>query len=243
MKTSLVAGAMLLALTVAAPRASASSCAAPSGVWGPFTPLAHSQNELAATGTLDIVAFGSSSTSGTGASTPEHSYPAQLAALLQERFPEDRIKVFNAGVHGDTVAMNLARLERDVLARQPDLVIWQVGTNDALQKKNLTDVYGALLGGIARMKQAGAEVVLMDAQFFPERPDTDMLRASRAIGSWSIPASASARRRRIILPSCGGFRCIMGLAARSFWASRASGSSARSAGRRIPPTDRRERWR
>jgi lysophospholipase L1-like esterase len=181
MKNTLIMGAMLLALSAAPTMAAASPCAAPEGLWGPFKPLATSQKVLATRGSLKIVALGSSSTFGTGATSPDHAYPAQLASILQKRFPDVRIEVINAGIGGETVDKNLARLDRDVLAKKPDLVIWQVGTNDAFQKKSIADVYQGVLNGIARIKKTGADVVLMEAQYFPSRPDTDALKAARAM--------------------------------------------------------------
>ena len=43
-----------------------------------------------------------------------------------------RIGVVNSGHVFETVGGNLARLEKDVLRYRPDLVVWQVGTNDVL---------------------------------------------------------------------------------------------------------------
>lgn len=51
----------------------------------------------------------------------------------------DSVKVFNAGVNGNTTVNLLARLERDVLSKKPGLVILMVGTNDMLHTdKSLT---------------------------------------------------------------------------------------------------------
>jgi acyl-CoA thioesterase-1 len=40
------------------------------------------------------------------------------------------VNVINSGRVGDTIPDNLARFGRDVLAHTPDLVVWQLGTND-----------------------------------------------------------------------------------------------------------------
>ena len=70
MKSSLIAGVILLALTAAPGMAAASSCEAPSGVWGPFKPPAHSENRLATAGALKIVALAVfQHLTGTGATT------------------------------------------------------------------------------------------------------------------------------------------------------------------------------
>src|SRR5271154_1188434 len=73
---------------------------------------------------LTIVAVGSSSTQGVGASAPDLSYPSRLAAELKERFPAIDIRVINRGRGGEDVSEELARLDSDVLAAHPELVIW-----------------------------------------------------------------------------------------------------------------------
>jgi lysophospholipase L1-like esterase len=61
----------------------------------------------------------------------------------------------------------LERLERDVISRNPDLVIWQAGTNAALRGMSL-DVFKLKLStGVDRVKTAGADVVLMTPQYVP----------------------------------------------------------------------------
>ena len=50
--------------------------------------ITHTVARLAEGHALKIVALGSSSTAGTGASSPANSYPSRLKAELRERFPE-----------------------------------------------------------------------------------------------------------------------------------------------------------
>lgn len=126
--------------------------------------LAASRRALLERASLTIVALGSSTTEGIGASDPALSYPAQLAALLQAWLPHQSVTIHNRGVSGETVADNLVRLDRDVLGLASDLVIWQVGTNDALRDIPPARVRDELLAGLARLRAAGIDVVLMDPQ-------------------------------------------------------------------------------
>lgn len=127
-----------------------------------------------------IVAFGSSSTYGVGASDGRSSYPAQLAILLTERYPNAGFVVLNKGVSGNVVADNMARLRRDVLAAKPDLVIWQVGTNDALYGWVPEEITSAVKRGILRIRAIGAEVVLMAPQPLLDEPRDARIRAMNA---------------------------------------------------------------
>ena len=155
--------ALLLLVLVAAP-ARATGCAATAAVWGGFPALPRVSAALRETRMLRVVALGSSSTLGVGASARDRSYPAQLEALLRAAHPGRNVEVVNRGVGGETVAANLARLDRDVLALAPDLVIWQAGTNDALRGVPVATVRADLLAGIRRMRASGADVVLLGPQ-------------------------------------------------------------------------------
>jgi hypothetical protein len=68
---------------------------------------------------LVIVAIGSSSTEGVGASDPAHTYPAVLADELRRRWPHLSVTVINKGISGELVSAVLGRFERDVLATDP----------------------------------------------------------------------------------------------------------------------------
>jgi acyl-CoA thioesterase-1 len=116
---------------------------------------------------VTIVAIGSSSTYGAGASSSAAAYPARLEALLKARFPGVAIKVLNRGVNGEEAADMLARFERDVIAAKPDLVLWQVGTNAVLSRLAVTGQVSLLRQGIERLKAVNADVMLIDPQYAP----------------------------------------------------------------------------
>jgi lysophospholipase L1-like esterase len=115
-----------------------------------------------------IVAIGSSSTAGFGASDAAHSYPARLTHELQRRWPALAITVLNKGIGGETAPQMVIRFERDVIAHNPDLVIWQTGTNSLLRGESIESYSATLRAGIARLKQADADVILMDPQYAPK---------------------------------------------------------------------------
>lgn len=143
------------------------ACPTPAALTRLEPDLAHAAADLAAHRPITIVAIGSSSTEGVGASTPGFSYPSQLERELRARLPGVDIHVVNRGKGGEDAGEELARLERDALAQHPDLVIWQVGTNAVLRRDDLA-VDGELLQrGVAQIKATGADLVLMDLQYAP----------------------------------------------------------------------------
>jgi acyl-CoA thioesterase I len=119
---------------------------------------------------ITIVALGSSSTEGSGASAPDHTYPARLAALLHATWPDVPVSVLNKGVGGQTVDAVLTRLDADVVAVKPDLVIWQVGTNEAMRGMDPGQFETLLDAGLRRLTTIGSDVVLMDYQLAPRMP-------------------------------------------------------------------------
>lgn len=117
---------------------------------------------------ITVLAIGSSSTAGVGASSPAHTYPALLAAYLTARLPDVPVTVINRGIGGEVSANTAARLPREVDKYAPDLVIWQVGTNDAVRGVGLTSMETTIEEGVAMLRARGLDVVLMDPQLFPK---------------------------------------------------------------------------
>src|ERR1044071_2295102 len=104
----------------------------------------------------EILAFGDSLTSGYGL-PPDESFPARLEAKL--RAEGITARVVNAGVAGDTTAGGLARLDK-ALADKPDLVILELGANDALRAIDPPAVRANLEKMIAKIKASGAKLLL-----------------------------------------------------------------------------------
>ncbi len=122
---------------------------------------------MAATGQLQIVALGSSTTFGWMASSPANAYPAQLQADLAGRFPKVHVNVLNRGIGGQDAAEEVLRLDTDAIAPKPAIVIWQVGANGAMAHSSPVVFTKLMEGGVARLKAAGIDVVLMDNQRSP----------------------------------------------------------------------------
>lgn len=148
-------------------RAEVDRCGTPDDVLSLNAPLPRTVDKVRRGKTLTIVALGSSSTAGIGASRPEHAYPSRLAAMLQADYPGLRIRVVNRGIGGETGSDMEARIDRDVLAEKPDLVIWQVGSNSVLRDEDPEIEIAAVRRGIARIEAAGSDVMLMDMQYAP----------------------------------------------------------------------------
>jgi acyl-CoA thioesterase I len=175
--------AVLAGLSNGAPAARADApaaplCAATADLVRLGLPLMHVAQHIAAAQPVKIVAIGSSSTAGTGASSTEASYPSQLEIELKARFPHVDISVLNRGVAGEEAAQMLARFDQAVVAEKPDLVIWQVGTNAVLHDISVDTVADTVRRGIDRLKALDADVIVVDLQFAPKvvaKPDAERM--------------------------------------------------------------------
>lgn len=148
-------------------------------------------------GEVKVVAFGSSSTAGAGASLPWRAYPARLQSLLREALPGHAVTVMNRGAGGEDAVQMIGRIDRDVLAESPDLVIWQLGANAALRGLDPQTFRRLLLEGLARFRQARVDVVLMDNQRAPRiaaRPGHGVYDAIMAEAAATQPGVALFRR-------------------------------------------------
>jgi lysophospholipase L1-like esterase len=151
-------------------------CSAPNSLMRFDRAISHTAARISQGRSLKIVALGSSSTEGVGATSRANSYPSRLEAELREQFPEMQIEVINRGVGGEDAREMLARLDRSVLAERPDLVLWQVGTNAIVDQEGVSAEAYLVRKGLARLKSAGVDVILMDPQYSP----TVMQRANAA---------------------------------------------------------------
>ncbi|WP_234682137.1 SGNH/GDSL hydrolase family protein [Bradyrhizobium monzae] len=151
-------------------------CLAPKGGSKTMGSLPHVASKLIAGQPVVIVAFGSSSTAGYGASSPDFNYPNRLAAQLHRQYPTANITVINAGIGGEDAPEMMKRLQKEVIDVHPDLVIWQVGTNAVLRDLDPGDTARMVEDGVTRIQAAGdADVVLVDPQYSPrvtERPES-----------------------------------------------------------------------
>jgi acyl-CoA thioesterase I len=129
--------------------------------------LPHAREALRDGKALTIVALGSSSTAGTGASSDQTTYPAVLQAEMQRLLPGHEISVINRGVGGNSAMQMYHRMDDDVLSEEPSLVIWQTGVNDAIGDIGLERFKRMLRKGIAKLREANVDVVLMDHQPLP----------------------------------------------------------------------------
>jgi len=129
--------------------------------------LGHTKAKLRTGETLTVVALGSSSTTGFGTFGSGGTFPDVMKQELLRLRPSARIELINSGRIMDDLSGNVARIDKDVLHYKPDLVVWQIGTNDVVWHGIADNTKEMLSNAVKRLKAANADIVLMDLQYAP----------------------------------------------------------------------------
>jgi hypothetical protein len=129
-------------------------------------PLPHLAAALKTQRKIKIVAIGSSSTSGTDGVLP---FPPRLEFALRSDpgFYGRLIDVINRGIGGQEAPEEIARFQCDLIAEQPVLAIWQVGTNAVFHNVDYSPdaISAAIEAGLDWLAPLPMDVVLMDLQY------------------------------------------------------------------------------
>lgn len=129
--------------------------------------LGHTKAKLRAGKTLTVVALGSSSTTGFGTFGSGATFPDVMKQELLRLRPSARIELINSGRIMDNLSGNVARIDKDVLHYEPDLVVWQIGTNDVVWRGIADNTKEMLSNAVKKLKAANTDIVLMDLQYAP----------------------------------------------------------------------------
>lgn len=142
-------------------------CAAPMRDISDLVALPELTKALEAKQQIKIMTIGSSSTVGVGSSGPGKTYQSQLKGILQSSFKDLDLVFVNRGISGEVAARTADRLLVEVALERPTLVLWQVGTNDALARIPAAEFRATVSNHVRWMKGRGIDVVLVGLQYTP----------------------------------------------------------------------------
>ncbi|WP_342360872.1 SGNH/GDSL hydrolase family protein [Terrarubrum flagellatum] len=161
---------MAIAFAVTAPSAATETqadnpCQAPTQTVASAAPLPRLEKLLQGKKAVRVLAIGSSSTVGVGASSPRLTYPVQLESELEKSFKGIHVAMVARGVSGEIAETTAERLKMEVALNKPDLVLWQVGTNDALSRVPVEDFSRTVSRTLKWLKANKIDVVIVGMQF------------------------------------------------------------------------------
>ncbi len=102
---------------------------------------------------------------GIGATSGVQSYPAQLTLILEAALKGVDVEILNRGVAGEIAATTADRIRSEVALSKPDLVLWQLGTNDALARVPLDELRETVTSTVDWLKDNKIDVVLVGMQY------------------------------------------------------------------------------
>ena len=112
---------------------------------------------------------------------PRGGYAEQIKEILKQAVKGIDIVMINRGVSGELAANAATRLRTEVALTEPDLVLWQVGTNDALAYVPLADIETAVVDTVRWLKEHKVDVVLVGLQYTDSMQRDEHYRAVREL--------------------------------------------------------------
>jgi len=146
-------------------------------------PLPQVEHALAAK-RLTILVVGAGSSALPGPNGAKNAYPARLQNALTERLPGVTVTVTTDVKARRTAAQMVKGLATALAAAKPTLVVWQTGTVDAMQSVDTDQFKAALDRGINIARSAGADVILVNAQYSPRTESMIALGTYAEIMRW-----------------------------------------------------------
>ncbi|MFD0985659.1 SGNH/GDSL hydrolase family protein [Methyloligella solikamskensis] len=111
----------------------------------------------------------------------EESYPNRLARYLTSIFKEQDIELISRNISGEVAEDAAERLRAEIVETDPDLVVWQAGSADALARVDLKEFEAAFTETLDWLEEHGIDVVLVDPRYVPELADDPAYR--RIVGA------------------------------------------------------------
>lgn len=125
------------------------------------SPLPNVAKALRKGKTLKILAIGASA----NRLGPHGSYTAQIEQILEQAVKGLDVVIINRGVSGELAGDAEQRIKNEVALNDPDLVLWQVGTNDALAYVPISDLRTTITDTIDWLKEHHVDIVLAGLQY------------------------------------------------------------------------------
>jgi lysophospholipase L1-like esterase len=140
-------------------------------------PLPNVASALQNRKSLKILAIGASATAGWRGR--RGGYTEQIEEILEKAIKGLDVVMINRGVSGELAGDAAIRIKNEIALHSPDLVLWQVGTNDALAYVPLDQLRETLTDTTKWLKAHRVDVVLAGLQPVKQLEQDDHYRAVR----------------------------------------------------------------
>jgi acyl-CoA thioesterase I len=130
---------------------------------------------------IKILTIGASASAG--ADPGSGGYQEIIEDVLERTVSGLDVQIIDRGISGELARDAASRLKTEVALAEPDLVLWQVGTNDALAQIPVEEFSETVLEAIGWLKEHNVDVVLVGLQYVRNMrndPHYQMIRAALA---------------------------------------------------------------
>lgn len=141
-------------------------CKVPQSEVAKPAPLINVAAKIEANRKVRVLAIGSSAT--WTATRGVRNYPSRLEKLLENVWKGVDIEVVNRGVSGEIAAVSARRLINEAAILRPSLVLWQLGTNDAIARVPMAEFESTVLATVRMLRKNHIDVVLVGLQYTPK---------------------------------------------------------------------------
>lgn len=127
------------------------------------SPLPNVAAALARNKRIKILAIGASASAGRGAL--HGGYTGEARQILRQAIKGLDVVMINRGVSGELASQAAARIKNEVALVEPDLVLWQVGTNDALAYVPVAELESTVVETLIWLREHKVDTVLVGLQY------------------------------------------------------------------------------
>jgi lysophospholipase L1-like esterase len=128
---------------------------------------------------IKILAIGASASAGPGAL--HGGFTGEARQILRQAIKGLDVVMINRGVSGELASQAAARIKNEVALEEPDLVLWQVGTNDALAYVPLEEFEATVVDTVNWLRDHKIDVVLVGLQYVDRMEQDDHYRKVREL--------------------------------------------------------------
>jgi acyl-CoA thioesterase-1 len=112
---------------------------------------------------IKILTIGASASAG--ADPGSGGYQEIIEDVLERTVSGLDVQIIDRGISGELARDAASRLKTEVALAEPDLVLWQVGTNDALAQIPVEEFSETVLEAIGWLKEHNVDVVLVGLHY------------------------------------------------------------------------------
>jgi lysophospholipase L1-like esterase len=142
------------------------------------TPLPNSAVALQKRQQVKILAIGASSAAVLGVGRDGN--PPLLEQILERNIKGLDVEIINRGFSGELADAAGERLKIEVALNQPDLVLWQVGTNDAFAQVPVDTFERSVANTVRWLKEHNVDVILIGLHYMKQLAKDEHYQAIRA---------------------------------------------------------------